>query len=55
DAAAIAEAVARLAGDHDLARRMGAAARRTAELHTAAAAREQLLAAVELVAGSAAR
>ncbi|NTW41774.1 MAG: glycosyltransferase, partial [Cellulomonadaceae bacterium] len=54
DAAAIAEAVARLAGDHDLARRMGAAARRTAELHTAAAAREQLLAAVELVAGSAA-
>lgn len=51
DPASVAAAVARLADDHALARRMGEAARQTSALHTPERAREQLLAAVELVAG----
>ncbi len=47
--AAIAEAVAALADDRELARQMGAAGRETALERTPGRARDQLLAAVELV------
>ena len=47
--AAIAEAIATLAADRELARRMGAAGRETASERTPGRARNQLMAAVELV------